>query len=128
MYPYPPCSCGPGPCPCRQSRQQLGPLATERIGGLGRRVMQELRTPLLLVGLTDLARRTAQRGQAAQEPLVGLMRPGHRSLALPAAATQCIQRPVIAGARECVALDRVAVSERILSQGGPGERRGRVFG
>src|SRR5665647_2552790 len=42
------------------------------------------------------------------------------------AAAQRIQRPVIAGARECVALDRVAVSERILSQGGPGERRGRV--
>src|SRR5450631_497854 len=114
-------------CPC-QSRVRLSgaPLKTESIGTLRRRVSQELRTSLLLVRLTDLASGTAQRGQRAQEPLVGLMRPGHRALALPAAATKGVQRPVVAGACECVALDRVTVRERILSQGGPGQRRGRV--
>src|SRR5450631_940899 len=54
------------------------------------------------------------------------MGPGHRYLSLPASATQCIQRPVVAGAREGVALDRVTVLERVLGQGGPGQRRRRV--
>jgi hypothetical protein len=39
------------------------PLETERVGCFGRRVTQELRAPLLLDGLTDLAGRPTQRGQ-----------------------------------------------------------------
>src|SRR5664280_3198215 len=54
------------------------------------------------------------------------MRPRNRPLALPTAAAQRVQRPVIAGARERVPLDGVPLGERILSQGRPGQGGRRV--
>lgn len=48
---------------------------------------------------------------------------GNRTLAAPAGLAQRIQAPVVAGAGVGVGGDLVAVGERVLGQGGPGERR-----
>ena len=81
-----------------------------------------------LVRLADRAGGLAERMQRAQEPAVGLVRPRHRALALPAGAAQRVEPTVVAGARVGVGLDRPTVGERRLGQRGPGRARRRVRG
>ena len=55
--------------------------------------------------LADLAGGAGEGGQAAQEALVGLVRPGNRAVALPAVAPQRVQAAVVAGAGVGVGVD-----------------------
>jgi|SRR6266508_1434544 len=99
-------------------RPFLGELCRRGRGG----VAQERRAALGLVGLADRAGCLAERGQAAQEPAVRLVLPRHRAVALPAVTAQRVEAAVVAGPGVGVALDRAAVRERGLGQGGPGQR------
>src|SRR6185437_12664205 len=82
--------------PLPQSAQE--PLATkvyllllQSARRLGVAVVEEGAAALRLVGLADGGRGPAERVQAAQETAVGLVRPRHRAVALPAVAAQRVQ-------------------------------------
>src|SRR3712207_8877133 len=99
----------------RPPRSTLFPYTTLfriSVGSLRRQgrvaVAQQLGAALLLVGLADRLRGSGQRGEAAEEATVGLVRPRHRAVALPAVATQRVQAAVVAGAGVGVGLDGVA--------------------
>src|SRR3712207_2947960 len=70
-------------------------------------VLQQRDAPLVLVGLADALGGTGQQRHAAQEAPVGLVRPRHRAVTLPAVAAQGVQAAVVARARVRVGRDRV---------------------
>src|SRR3954451_16031170 len=86
-------------------------------------VAQERRAPLGLVCLADRRRGAGQGVQRAQEAAVGLVRPGHRPVPLPAAAAQGIEPAVVAHPGIGVALDDRAGLERAVGQRRPAHRR-----
>ena len=65
--------------------------------------------------------------QGAQEAAVRLVLPGHRAVALPAAAAQRVQAAVVAGAGVGVRLDDAARLERVVGELRPGQRGGGVL-
>src|SRR6478609_288922 len=96
---------------------------------LGRGVAEELRAPLLLVGLPDRAGRARQRRQGPEEAAVRLVRPRHGALAAPAGLAQRVEGAVVAGAGVGVRLDvAVTVGERVLGEHRPRERARGVGG
>src|SRR4051812_40585810 len=95
-------------------RRRLLPQATrascdEMLPELSRRcrvtVGKKLCAPLRLVALSDGIGRSGERVQASQEAAVGLVRPRHRAVALPAVAAESVEAAVIAHARIGVGLD-----------------------
>src|SRR5680860_90341 len=71
-------------------------------------LVQELGAALLLVGLVDGGRRTAQAVEGAQEAAVGLVAPAHVAGASPARLAQAVEAAVVADAEARVPLDVVA--------------------
>src|SRR3712207_8154360 len=81
------------------------PTVSRRQGGVA--VAQQLGAALLLVGLADRLRGAGQHRHTAQEATVGLVRPRHRAVPLPAVAAQRVETAVVAGAGVRVRLDDV---------------------
>jgi simple sugar transport system ATP-binding protein len=115
-----------------QALADLHPDRSGREGGVA--VAQQGGAALLLVQLADRLGGAGQHGQAAQEAAVGLVRPRHRAVALPAVAAQRVQPAVVAGPRVGVGLDGRgqpavgpvgrALGQRRPRRARPGVRRG----
>src|SRR5699024_3396579 len=101
------------------------PSAEELPGRVRGGVHEEGAAALLLLGLLDLAGGLGERGQGPQEASVGLVRPRHRALPLPAGAAQPVQPPVVTGTGVGIALDGAARVERALGEDRPREGRRR---
>ena len=89
---------------------------------------QEVAAADRLLGLADRAGRLGQRGEAAQEAAVRLVRPGHRAVALPAVAAQQVEAAVVAGRGRRRTPRRRGPAERLLGEQRPRERVGGVRG
>src|SRR4051812_602921 len=87
-------------------------------------VAQECRAPRGLVVLADGRGRPGEGMQRAQKTTVGLVRPRHRTVPLPAAAPQCIEPAVVAHPGVGVGLDDRAGLERPVGERRPCHRRG----
>src|SRR6185369_16793159 len=129
----------PAPPPLSHHHVQLGArdeafctrsrlVGTQRRGGGGAAVPQELRAALRLAVLADRRGGGAQHVQGAEEAAVGLVLPRHRAVALPARPPQLVQAAVVAGPRIRVRGDRVALGVSPFGQRGPGRGVGREPG
>jgi hypothetical protein len=74
---------------------------------LGVQLLEEQRTPLLLVLLPELTRPLAKRIEAAEKSPVTGVAPAHIPRPPPPGRPQCVETPVIAGAGKSVSGDRV---------------------
>ncbi len=85
---------------------EAAPSRLERVRRRGVAVAEELGAAGGLVGLADLVGGPGEHVEAAQEAPVGLVRPRHRAVPLPAVAAQLVQAAVVAGAGVGVGGDR----------------------
>ena len=69
------------------------------LGGARVTVVEQVETPQVLVLFTDDLGRSSQGADTSEEPLVLLMLPGHRAVALPPVATQLVEAAVVPGTR-----------------------------
>src|ERR1700748_2871134 len=93
---------------CTRSRL----VGTQRRGGGGAAVPQELRAALRLVVLGAPRCGGPQIVRGAEKPAVGLVLPRTRAVPLPARPPQLVQAAVVAGPRVRVRGDRVAQGKR----------------
>ena len=100
-------------------------LPKQGVESLRRGVAEEGRAAVPLVGLADGAGGEGEEGEAAQEAAVGLVRPRHGAVALPAGATEHVEGAVVPDAG--VRVDGDVVGAAVAGGGGqlgPGQWRG----
>ena len=81
--------------------------------------MEKRRDAICLSLFADGSAGLPQPSEAAQETAVRFMTPGHRSMPLPAIATQCIKASVVTDTRKGIDLDRLALLGRLIGECGP---------
>lgn len=92
-----------------------------------RTVREELSASVRFVRLVDRLRCPRERIQTTQEAPVLLVFPRDGSVTLPTVAPQRIEAAVVAGAGECVRLDRAALRPSVVGKNRPRETRGWVI-